>query len=164
MGCDIHCYVEYRKKDPSNDYERDWRSFGGRINPGRNYSIFGRLANVRQGPAVVPVRGIPDDLGFYSRDDWWLFIFDHDTQESGFCSVAQAKEWHDKYHLPYKMGVAGTPAWIQHPDWHSPSWVTPDEWERAIDKKDLKYAAIFSVLRFFESAGQESRVVFWFDN
>ena len=32
MGCDIHCYVEYRSKSESH-----WELFGDRINPGRNF-------------------------------------------------------------------------------------------------------------------------------
>lgn len=34
MGCDIHCYLEYKPKDSDR-----WRPHGGRINPGRNYEI-----------------------------------------------------------------------------------------------------------------------------
>jgi hypothetical protein len=42
MGCDIHAYVESKKPD-----SKTWWGFGGRINPGRNYRMFGKLAGVR---------------------------------------------------------------------------------------------------------------------
>lgn len=52
MGCDIHAYVEYKKADNNGD----WISFGGRINPGRNYSLFGRMAEgVRTDPSFMQI-------------------------------------------------------------------------------------------------------------
>lgn len=48
MGCDIHCYVEFQ------DYREHWNSFGGRVNPGRDYDTFKKLAGVRsQVPAEI---------------------------------------------------------------------------------------------------------------
>ena len=32
MGCDTHMYIEYAKKGDDH-----WKSYGGRLNPGRNY-------------------------------------------------------------------------------------------------------------------------------
>lgn len=67
MGCDIHAYVEYRPAGRS-----DWLSFGGQFVLYRNYDIFGHIAAVRRGDIkpVVPPRGIPDDLGFSTKDHW----------------------------------------------------------------------------------------------
>lgn len=159
MGCDIHAYIEYKRKDGKN-----WHGFGGRINPGRNYFLFGRLADgVRgNGPAVVPTRGIPDDAGWEVRDDGFLFITE-DGQGDDCCTLEQAGQWapgkewkiHDK---------------IPHPDWHSHSWATTQEWEDAIKpctepgSQDPEYVAILGAMKIFEEMGFVSRVVYWFDN
>jgi len=48
MGCDIHLYIEYKSKKTEFDgYDSGWQSFGKSINPGRNYAMFGLMANVR---------------------------------------------------------------------------------------------------------------------
>lgn len=75
MGCDIHCYIEYRYREDSGD---GWRSFGGRINPGRSYEIFAALAGVRgpQWANGIKPRGVPNDMGYAANDDWWVHILD----------------------------------------------------------------------------------------
>ena len=66
MGCDIHCYVEFKK--PKYDF---WDFFGDRINPGRHYNLFGHIAGVRRDTApVVERRGVPDDMSWSAKDDW----------------------------------------------------------------------------------------------
>ena len=50
MGCDIHCYIEY--KPAGSD---DWSDFGGRINPGRNYDLFAKLAGIRNYDEITPI-------------------------------------------------------------------------------------------------------------
>lgn len=80
MGCDIHCYIEY--KPAGSD---DWSDFGGRINPGRNYDLFAKLAGIRNYDEIEPVakpRGYPKDAAYeaekkyVSNPDWhthsWL--------------------------------------------------------------------------------------------
>ncbi len=161
MGCDIHCYVEYRKKGSDH-----WGSFGGRINPGRDYQTFEKLAGVRGNKenALVKPRGAPSDLGFYARDDLWLFIVDKDDVSEGFCTRDQAREYH-KQGSRYRADNEGFVAWVEHPDWHSHSWLTPDEWEKAISDADIEYHAMLSAMRTLEDKGKnEVRVVFWFDN
>ena len=68
MGCDIHCYIEYKKKNDDH-----WRSFGGRINPGRNYTLFGVMAGVRCDGLLYPLRGFPEDAAFQAISDNHLF-------------------------------------------------------------------------------------------
>jgi hypothetical protein len=161
MGCDIHCYMEYRR--PSGDR---WLPFGARINPGRNYRIFGRLAGVRreQEPHVKP-RGLPADVGWRAQDDAWIFIHEDGGEDS--CKPEDAARWAAQG-LKYRNDRDGKPTWIENPDWHSHSWATPTEWEVAIshpeDGDEIEYRAMLHALRYFESSGYEARVVFWFDN
>ncbi len=155
MGCDIHCYIECR--DPK---QPRWRDFGGRINPGRDYRVFEKLAGVRgfDEPEVHP-RGFPNDSAYKASDDYWLYITD--TEGDGYCTREQAERY-----------VEGGCVWcnedkqrVSHPDWHSHSWLTPDEFERAITGFEApEYKAILAAMRSFESQGCESRLVFWFDN
>lgn len=51
-------------------------------------------------------------------------------------------------------------------DWHTPSWLSPDEFEIAT-KNPYRWMAVEAVLasaRVIESAGNAVRLVFWFDN
>jgi hypothetical protein len=172
MGCDIHAYVEYRKREPVDDYELRWRDFGGRINPERNYRIFGKLAGVRRDVEVLvaPVRGLPDDLGWQANGDYWLWISYSGESGEGVVTSEQAAKWHGygrRYRGKTTSGEhVGKPTHIEDPDWHTPSWVTPDEWERALDEDatEIEYHAMLAAMRRMEQSGYLARVVFWFDN
>lgn len=160
MGCDIHCYIEHLEKD-----DKRWKSFGGHINPGRNYWAFGRLAGVRHdgSPHVAP-RGLPGDLGFSAAEDNTVYVDDSNRQRAESWVANGISKWTSIHHN-----------FVTHPDWHSHSWLTADEWDTAIQRADKdmesyggrcddEYHAILAVLRFFESRGHSARVVFWFDN
>ena len=169
MGCDIHCYMEYKTADYEDSYSR-WRPMGGRINPGRNYRIFGYLAGVRDDEVeqVAPLRGFPEDAGYAAHGDEWLYIVEEETREKGCASRENAESW-VKYGSKYKLDADGKPTHVSHPDWHSHSWVTSDEWEKAIkkDKDDswcFQYGAMLAALRYLEKKGCQTRIVFWFDN
>lgn len=172
MGCDVHCYVEYRARNPQSEYDRQWSDLGGRINPGRNYVIFERLAGVRGDPgrAVVPPRGYPDDAGFWARHDNWCFITNGPDEEGNYVTPEKARNWHERLGCDYRQDRDGKPCWIEHPDWHSHSWLTPDEWEKALKlarvtpKNEPEYYALLAAMRSLEAAGHLVRVVFWFDN
>ncbi len=167
MGCDIHCYIEYRKKGETGN----WNGFGGRINPGRYYAMFSILAKVRSdddSPKLFSPKGMPEDCGFEVNDDYSDYISD-DGRE---CHVSKHKaaEWVAKGWSKYR-----NEHWVTNPDWHSHSWLTPDEYERAIKAfyaaaephkyaLDPEYLAILECLRSFEKSGHDSRLVFWFDN
>lgn len=143
MGCDTHMYIEYRRKDNEN---KTWQNFGGRINPGRNYLIFGIISEgVRcETTFNFPPKGMPDDAAYASRNDNQLYI----SETEG-----------------------GKPTWVTHPDWHSHSWLTTQEFEKAMEFyrekgnwTEPEYEALLASMKRFEELGFESRVVFWFDN
>lgn len=170
MGCDIHCYVEYRTKPP-HEGVKQWSDFGGRINPGRHYPLFSALAGVRNYGEITPVakpRGIPEDIGYSALDDNQLFITDTDGDD--YCTPEQAARYVE-YGSKYILGNSGKPTWVTHPDHHSGSWLNAEEWAAALDLvKDSEwgsfqeYRAILDALRSFEAQGYDARVVFWFDN
>lgn len=159
MGCDIHCYIEYKR--PSDNRCR-WRDFGGRINPGRNYNIFSKMAGARGelSDAVVAPRGFPNDAAYKSSDDYWLYISDSGNENT--CTKEQAERY-IAYGCKYKDTEK---RWVSHPDWHTHSWLSADEFERATndDFDKPEYTAILAAMLSFESCGYESRLVFWFDN
>lgn len=166
MGCDIHGYIEHRP--PDCEY---WNGFGGRINPGRNYALFGYLAGVRgTGPAMFPVRGIPHDCAYEANGDWWLYVDDRFAYADEGTSVANAEKWH-KNGCAIERNADGTIAKVEHPDWHTPSWVSADELEKAVaqseqgySKRSIAYRAVIAAMRSLEAEGQQARFVFWFDN
>lgn len=165
MGCDIHCYPEFRK--PNNEH---WSSWSGRVNPGRNYELFGFIAGVRgEGEPVVPQRGLPPGkLGFYAFDDHKLSINDKFADSEGFCTFAKAQEW-AKHGSVIVNTEAGSPWYVTHPDWHSHTWLTPAELEQAIKcctrwEPQDDYFALLAALKSLESRGNEVRLVVWFDN
>jgi len=162
MGCDIHCYMEY--KPATSDR---WSSFGGRINPGRNYAAFGQLAGVRGGTAMVDPRGVPDGLGWQAADDNRIYI--SDTPSDGTVTPQKAAQWVASGSSHYIMSHDGRPVCVSHPDHHTHSWLAPDEWEAALARETewpvgVEYRAMSAAMRELERSGAQVRVVFWFDN
>lgn len=157
MGCDIHCYIEYRY--PKHD---DWTSFGGRINPGRNYGLFAKLAGVRNYDDVTPVaepRGIPADMSDGTGRSYWMYVTE--APGDGHCTPEVAKQY-VQYGAKYKDEREN---FVSNPDWHSHSWLTPDEYAVAIgDSGEPEYDAILAAMRSFEENGFQARIVFWFDS
>lgn len=168
MGCDIHCYIEYRTKILLSKYDEQWRGFGGRINPGRHYGIFAKLANVRNGFGIVPIskpRGLPEFTSYELRGDSRLWISDDNASGEGNCSQENARRW-----IESGASKLVDEKWVTHPDWHSHSWCNADEIEEALKDpnveamREVEYVAIVAVLRSFEQQGYLARLVFWFDN
>jgi hypothetical protein len=166
MGCDIHVYVEFRCKGSGL-----WNNFGGRINPGRHYGVFAKLAGVRDyGDDFTPVassRGMPKDAAWESDYDNRLFIVSGDQGEDGTCTMNQAERWVAQGCSHY---TDERKTHVTQPDWHSHSWATADELEMVINELKIQsfdhpeYIALLDVLRSFERQGYDSRIVFWFDN
>lgn len=160
MGCDIHLYIEH--KLPT---ETRWSGFGGRINPGRYYGLFARLAGVRSRGDVKPVaepRGMPDDAGWFSDSENRLYITE--TEGEHYATAERAAHYVE-HGAKYIDNAEGRHVWVTHPDWHSHSWLTTDEFSQAIDgTSGSEWLAVMDCLRSFEKSGESARVVFWFDN
>lgn len=133
MGCDIHCYIEHRAKG----FER-WDDFGIRINPGRNYWMFGFMAGVRceDFPHIIP-RGFPEDAAYAAFDDEAIYINDgqiEDTKSedgSFYYSPKHAQECVAKGYCRY-IERNGKQSWVSNSDHHTHSWLNADEFELCI--------------------------------
>lgn len=171
MGADIHCYIEYAQKSFKGDTV--WFNFGSSINPGRDYMMFGVLAGVRtENPNIAP-RGLPQDIAWRTADDAYLTISDAYPEEQGYCSSEQAAAYNRNGHA-YVTNDKGENIRVEHPDWHSHSWLTTDEFmsaiktykDRASPGRDLdpEYYAIHAAMQELEKRSAGVRLVFWFDN
>lgn len=206
MGADIHMYFEYTDKETLEKEKNGdingrgepirayWQDLGGRINPGRNYWMFGILSKgVRSDfdDGFEP-KGIPDfhSLGYESRNDYTMYISDkEDNDEGRYTTLEKAIKWaSSEYYcstLYYRNPTDDKPTWVSNPDWHSASWLTTEEYEKAIQiYKDKcrerhqeepeynpiedailpEYEAMLAATKSLESNGKVCRVVFWFDN
>lgn len=183
MGADIHMYVEHRdkkrvKKDIMVGVPTYWNSYGDEINPGRNYTMFGILAEVRGSyKDSFSAKGMVNDMGYAAKHDAYMFIVNkpkEEVHENGCVS----KEDASRYASYGKKIINDT--WIEHPDWHSHSWMTikelkkafkiykkhaSKEWDDPNLKAPLEYRALLASMQELEDGGKnEVRVVFWFDN
>lgn len=161
MGCDIHCFIEYKHKGSDS-----WKAHGGKIHLDRDYDLFAVMADVRNYDKMVPVaprRGLPADVGWKVQGEDRLLITETGAGD-GECTAASAARWVangiSKYAGPHD-------AYVTNPDWHSRSWLTPDEFVEALTRADvvnIECWAVVATLREFEQRGCEARIVFWFDN
>lgn len=159
MGCDIHLFIEYK----TEGFDR-WSPFGGKINPGRYYGLFAKFAGVRNYygiKAISEPRGLPEDAGWRAKSENQLYI--SNTESEGHATPEQAKKWVDAGYSE----IHDT-HWVTNPDWHSHSWLTPNEFEQALNEikpeKAFEYFVVLDALRSFEKQGCQARLVFWFDN
>ncbi len=176
MGCDIHMYIQYRnKKNIDTKYDR-WNNFGERINPGRNYEMFGILSSGvrKEWNKSFDSRGLPKK--FSSTIDWNLHIPIRDENDDpnnyGTYTVTleQIKNWGSKK-IVYNS--QGKPYKVVNPDWHSHNYLTVDEYAKALKwyreqtkyEPPVEYKALLKAMRELENKGKnEVMVVFWFDN
>ncbi len=166
MGCDIHLFIEYR--NPGNS---SWSNLGAQFRLGRHYGVFSSLADVRNyGGQITPVdapRGVPSDIGYRTRDDYHYFVCETPSADGKEVTRELALRWVEN----------GSSTWagdfhITDPDAHSGTWLTPDEYERAINftlegkviRDTEDYKAVLAAMRSLEQSGFEVRTVFWFDN
>lgn len=197
MGCDIHMYLEYGSKERHQqalDGKENgrgekitmyWQGLGGRMSMGRNYSMFGILSQgVRSDfDNGSPAKGLPTDgMSWETEDDAYIRIDNElakNDYEGHYCTLAQAEGW-AKYgeKIHYRTDADGNeiPWRVDHPDWHSHSWLTTEEYEAALQEYEklagsdeywgvpATYKAVLAAMKSFESDGQIARVIFWFDN
>jgi hypothetical protein len=182
MGADIHMYVEYREKKRAKQAKKagtisPWYSYGDEINPGRNYIMFAILAGVRGNyKGSFDPKGQVDDMGYAAKHDAYMFIVDKPREEihdQGCVSREDAL----RYASWGRQIIDDT--WVEHPDWHSHSWMTIKELEKVFKlyekyaskewrepiKVGVEYRALLASMKALDDEGNnEVRVVFWFDN
>lgn len=190
MGADIHMYVEYRNKKQAK--ERDargekpyWLAYGNRVNPGRNYIMFAILAGVRgeYDESFHPKGKLPKDMmSWTTASDAFMHIYPkkHEDKEwEGFVTLEKATKW-ETWGRQIIINENGEPTHIEHPDWHSHTWMSIEElkkaykiyakkaskeWGEKITKPHVEWMALLASMKALEGDGEnEVRVVFWFDN
>lgn len=169
MGADIHAFIEFTNEPPQQTGERHWRPFGSQFRLDRHYGLFAKLAGVRNWPdwGIVPIsepRGLPHDTGYAVDDDYWLYVTEGGGKD--FVEKATAERWVAAKASRWSDDERN---WVSNPDAHSASWLTPDEWEKALtDEKITRvapdYRAFLASMRSLQEQGYEVRAVFWFDN
>lgn len=181
MGCDIHTYVEFGKsRDDGSVYWNNFTRNGG----SRNYIMFGVLAGVRVSSVqLFEPKGMPEgSMGLRTSEDYWLHVAPEAHPEwaddDSWVSLDQATRWMENGSSIGEKDDSGRLRRVSGPDWHSHSWLTADELAQALDHyksvaakhwpddADVppEWAATLASMRSFEAAGQQSRLVFWFDN
>lgn len=169
MGCDIHCYIEHARR-PSADGRVFWSAFGGRINPGRDYRMFGVLAGVRSDDQpMFALRGLPEKHSLTVLWDNQYYVSDNGAEDRETVTREKAESWVASGHSEWTDDAKRA---VTNPDWHSHSWLTLDEWKAALaaggdpewGPPAIEYHAITAVMQTFADAGEQTRIVFWFDN
>lgn len=157
MGCDIHMFAEYR--DPKRP-DHWWSFSDDELEGPRDYALFGALAGVRSSDlGIAPDRGVPQDASWSVADHYTYFVYPKPSPGSRSVTPEEAARYR-----PFNDSR------VICPDWHSASWATPDEYERALSdsgrlwKPADIYFAHLAAAREMERRGYEVRFVFWFDN
>lgn len=168
MGCDIHVYTEY-SEDGTN-----WYGFGGRINPGRDYGMFGIIAGLRTGDEpLYPLKGLPADAGWEAGRDAHLIINDEYADDDGYCSTANAEQWAKHGETIILNPHNGKPWRVTHPDWHSHTWLSREEYEEVLREYQRRYPSekvgtewwgLLGAMAMMAGTGAQVRLVIWFDN
>ena len=169
MGCDIHPHIEYRKHDQWYHFCQPWIL--------RNYLFFGLIAGVRvKGVQIIPTKGFPiENATFNTKHDYGIIVTESTCEWGGCTSLITAARAAEKDYPELEPGL------LDHPDHHTPSWLTTSELRDVIGAysrypmRDSPYRAarvkvkqeipdeIAAVYQSMKALG-ESRLVFWFDN
>lgn len=175
MGTDIHTFVEYKVK---KEGKTSWESFSAdAILLERDYTMFYIIAEVRSdAPNSFKAKGkIPiKELSVWVRDRRMELIGEYNEALGGStadCTIEDAKRYKEKYgcriHYVYK-----TPIWVDSPDYHTDTWLSFSEYEQALhyyrdyikEMPPVGYLAVYEVMKVYENAGHETRLVIFFDN
>lgn len=166
MGCDIHCFLEFKYNDGQ------WESFSKKIRPGRDYEVFSFLAGVRGYGDIQPLvdpRGFPKDAGYDASDSYFRYVTDDFGLVYGSVPRARAESWVNSYGSYY---LDDSKSRVSDPDYHSASWLTTEEFRESIRRREPigkriivdHFELILAAMEGFENRGVPARLVFWFDN
>lgn len=174
MGTDIHLFIEYRPISYTGDVGGGavrWTSFGKEYRLSRDYDVFRALAAVRSSEHETPYlpRGLPADeqnLSWEVIEKYGLIITPYNPGP-GQISTTQIQELKE-----VGRTVTGfcTDSRIKNPDWHTTSWLDPDEFDHALRWAEdytgeilPDYEAVLAAMRSLEASGMNVRAIFWFD-
>jgi hypothetical protein len=125
----------------------------------------------------LPAKGLPEfhERGYHSRNDSVCYISDKESSDGESVTLETAMKWAE-YGSKLYNNSNGQPQWVDHPDWHSHTWLTTEEYERAINTykeycksageidNPIEYVALLSAMKTFDENGYVARLIVWFDN
>lgn len=134
MGCDIHMYLEHRKRGAwqavrATDRPGEKRSDDGLLIPywDRNYSLFGILAGVRDdtAPMIAEPKGFPDDASRLIRSEFKEWGVDAHTPSWLTAAEIMAFDWT----APMRhTGLIDWKEWNNFNDWRRQRGEHPSSW------------------------------------
>lgn len=140
MGCDIHVHVEIKIGGKWHHYSQP--------DVDRNYTLFARMAGVRNGNMVDPIaepRGLPEDVSYTTR-----FVREYDGVDGHSDSWLSADE------------VVGLGEWMRE---------QAKQWGADHYSIESQFGYIFGngwdIKKYpndYPSQLEDARIVFWFDN
>lgn len=179
MGCDIHAWIEFRRKPTDEEESPKWMPVQGFGEFSfRDYNMFSSLAQVRgdDEKGMIP-RGLPDDV---SDTVYWNMLLrvvdDDDPDWEGTIKKSLAESMvKDGRCKPVSSDIFPGD-YIEDGDTHSHSWCTAKELASCIrrnyyDRKAKKWygglpwkTLLWAMKAVNDTEGLESRLVFWFDS
>lgn len=174
MGTDIHAFVEYQDKE-----DLSWYSFSiDELILRRDYTMFYILSEVRgYAPNSFSVKGkIPfEELSASLQDIRTMLIskIDDEYGEIGDCTLETAKKWQTEDNCRIHSLNSEIENWrVDDPDCHTDTWLSFAEYEQALHYYEnyihkapfIEYLAVYAVMKTYQDAGFETRLVMWFDN
>ena len=173
MGCDIHAFLEYKSKVDATSF---WEPFSGELNIYRNYDMFALLAGVRgfHNKSLL-AKGLPKDLSYELKDELYYAVnYSLKTPVGTEVDVGTALRWANGNQDKLICDDEHNPIFVQHPDFHTPSWVSYKEYKN-VCKNYIKdhgkfqhfatvWEAILILMEHLENKKFETRLVFWFDS
>lgn len=126
MGADVHAYIDYEE-------DKDARNFC-KVRIGRDYWLFILMAGVRgesiQGMKPVhKQKGLPKKISWQVQADAYLYI----TENAEGVEHACTKEDAERY-AKYGKKYTEDKHYIEHPDWHSHTWLNLKELNQVINR------------------------------
>ena len=176
MGTDIHTFIEYKVQ---NNKKVSWRSFSdGAFWLERDYTMFYILAQVRseKTPKSFKAKGkVPFNQISNSVRDGRMASIGEYNEEYGGCirgyTKEQAIEFKKKFGCRIQY-ICKNPYWVDEPDYHSDTWLTFSEYSQALqyyedytkETPPIGYLAVYEIMKVYENAGHETRLIVFFDN
>jgi hypothetical protein len=126
MGCDIHAYVEMYYSHKSNSFVD---CFVENISMGRDYKLFGLLADVRSiHPENLQPKGIPTtpELSYMCAHHYYLSVCEHDKNNSVYYGYSRSILRDEAEKLIAQGRTAYIDAGktiITNPDYHSATYL-----------------------------------------
>lgn len=143
--------------------------------------VFGYLTNgrVRYEPSLefgVDPKGLPEGALSYTVKNASRLYISEDGEGENETTMEKALKYNQQYRckLYYNDRDKEKPVYVDHPDFHSHSWLSLTEYEMLIDemKKNededvyvgVDYLAVLDLMKSLENNGMKTRFIFWFDN